>query len=226
MISIKEAVIVEGIYDKMKLEQFISGLIIPTHGFSLFKDMQRKEMIKLLAEKQGIVILTDSDRAGFLIRRHIQSFIPKEQIKHAYIPEILGKEKRKRAPGKEGLKGVEGVSQDIILFALKTAGCRIESTEEAESVIEYNNLNTVSSKEQNTIIVKSKIITKQDLYRDGLSGKQDSSRLRTVLLRELNLPARLNTNNLIEVLNALFTYEQYQEYINNFLMRHALEVRK
>lgn len=220
MIIIREAIIVEGIYDKMKLEQFIHGLIIPTHGFSLFKDKQRKQMIKLLAEKRGIVILTDSDRAGFLIRRHIQTFIPTEQIKHAYIPEIPGKEKRKSAPGKEGLKGVEGVSQDIILKALKNAGCNIESTEEEQAAFNEDKQHYAVDEKRKMEREGNKEITKLDLYRDGLSGKSDSNRLRTVLLRELNLPTRLNANNLVEMLNALFSYEQYQEYINDFLDSH------
>ncbi len=217
MIVIKEAIIVEGIYDKMKLEQFVSGLIIPTHGFSLFKDKDRKQMIKLLAEKRGIVILTDSDRAGFLIRRHIQSLIPQDQIKHAYIPEIPGKEKRKSTPGNEGLKGVEGVSQDIIIQALKNAGCNIESTEEEQDRIYEDKRNIVADEKQTMFNEENKYITKHDLYRDGLSGKQDSNTLRTALLRELNLPTRLNANNLVEMLNVLFSYEQYREFIAGFL---------
>ena len=220
MIVIKEAIIVEGIYDKMKLEQFVSGLIIPTHGFSLFKDKQLKQMIRLLAEKRGIVILTDSDRAGFLIRRHIQSFIATEQIKHAYIPEIPGKEKRKSAPGKEGLKGVEGVSQEIIMQALINAGCIIESKEEEQATFNKDKQSIAYDEKQTTISDDSKFITKLDLYKDGLSGKNDSNRLRTSLLRELKLPTRLNANNLVGILNALFSYEQYQEYISDFLDRH------
>lgn len=220
MIVIKEAIIVEGIYDKMKLEQFVSGLIIPTHGFSLFKDKQRKQMIKLLAEKRGIVILTDSDRAGFLIRRHIQSLIPQDQIKHAYIPEVPGKEKRKRAPGKECIMGVEGVSQDIILLALKNAGCKIDSTVEEQGTSETKDKqSSIVDDMQVNINEKSKVITKQDLYKDGLSGKNDSNRLRAELLKELNLPTRLNANNLVEMLNVMFTYEQYQEYICEFLKK-------
>jgi len=197
MIKIREAIIVEGVYDKTKLEQFIDAVIIPTNGFALFRDADRMEMIRKLAEKRGIVILTDSDRAGFLIRRHIQSCIPQEQIKHAYIPEIAGKEKRKRVPGKEGLLGVEGVSEEIIAKALQAAGCNATQSEKMQS------------------------ITKHDLFKAGLSGKQQSSYLRKELLKELNLPSRLSANGLLQMLNALFDYEEYQCFIADFLARHS-----
>jgi len=204
MIEIKEAIIVEGIYDKMKLEQFIRGTIISTNGFSLLRDRKHMEMIKQLAARQGIVILTDSDRAGFLIRRYIQSQIPAEQIKHAYIPEIMGKEKRKTFPGKEGLKGVEGMSKEIILNALQRAGCTFFKAH-AES----------EDKSQNR-----RPITKLDLFKDGLSGGRNSNLLRAYLKNELNLPSRLTVNGLLEVLNALFTYEEYMEYIKGFQLRY------
>ncbi|MGI6141866.1 MAG: toprim domain-containing protein [Caldicoprobacterales bacterium] len=191
----REAIIVEGIYDKMKLEQFLDAVIIPVNGFALFRDRNRMKMIRKLAQKNGIIILTDSDRAGFLIRRYIQSCIPAEQIKHAYIPEIPGKEKRKRIPAKEGLLGVEGVSEEIILQALKNAECRSVEDE-------------------------SRRITKQDLFRDGLSGKHNSRRLREELLKELQLPSRLSANSLLDMLNALFTYEEYREFLSDFLKRH------
>ena len=125
MIQLKEAVIVEGKYDKMKLSQFIDGVIIETNGFRIFKSEQKRAFIKKLAETCGIVILTDSDRAGFLIRNHIKSFVPRERIKNAYIPEIRGKERRKSEPSKEGLLGVEGMGEETILRALRQAGCDI-----------------------------------------------------------------------------------------------------
>ena len=194
--KIKEAIIVEGIYDKMKLEQFIDAIIIPTNGFTLFKDTNRMKMIKKLAQKIGIIILTDSDRAGFLIRRHIQTFIPAEQIKHAYIPEIPGREKRKSTPGKEGLLGVEGVSREIILQALRNAKCKPRED------------------------ISRRTITKQDLFRKGLYGKNNSRYLRTELLRELQLPSRLSANNLLGILNVFFTYEEFQEFLSDFLKGH------
>jgi len=196
MIKVQEAIIVEGIYDKVKLEQFVDAAIFPTNGFALFKDKDRLEMIRQLARKRGIIIMTDSDRAGFLIRNYIQSCIPKEQIKHAYIPEILGKEKRKRTPGKEGLLGVEGVSEEIILQALRNAGCRAITAEGNQ-----------------------KVITRQDLYRDRLTGNKNSRLLRSKLLSELNLPSRLSTNALLDMLNALFTYDEYKAFITEFLQK-------
>ena len=198
MLKIREAIIVEGIYDKVKLEQFVEAVILPTNGFALFRDSNRMKLIRKLAEKTGIIILTDSDRAGFLIRRYIQSCIPQEQIKHAYIPEIPGREKRKHVPGKEGLLGVEGVPKEIIRQALQSAECRF---------IDKHNRRT---------------ITKQDAYRDGLSGKPNSSSLRAKLLQKLQLPSRLSTNALLEMLNALFTYEEYQEFLSDFLKKHGL----
>jgi ribonuclease M5 len=193
-LKIKEAIIVEGIYDKVKLEQLIDAVIIPTNGFAVFNDRNLKEMIRKLALKKGIIIFTDSDRAGFLIRRYIQSFIPASHIKHAYIPEIYGKERRKDKPGREGLLGVEGMSKEIIIQALKNAECDIVKN-----------------------MTNDKVITKQDLYRDGISGKNNSRQLRMELLKELQLPSRLSANALLDVLNALFTYEEYQEFISNFL---------
>jgi ribonuclease M5 len=193
MLRIREAIIVEGIYDKMKLEQFVDAVIVTTNGFALFRDRNRMTLIRKLAEKTGIIILTDSDRAGFLIRRYIQSCIPQNQIKHAYIPEVPGREGRKPIPGKEGLLGVEGVSEEIIRQALLSAECRLTDRKDRRT------------------------ITKQDAYRDGLSGKPNSRRMRAKLLQELQLPSRLSANALLEVLNALFTYEEYQEFLSDFL---------
>lgn len=186
MIKINETIIVEGIYDKVKLEQFIDAVIFTTNGFALFKDTKSMGLIKRLAEKNGIVILTDSDRAGFLIRNHIKSFVQNQYIKHAYIPEIHGKEKRKAYPGKEGLLGVEGVDEDIIVNALMDAGCSLDGKKKENS------------------------ITKIDLYRDGLTGKPGSSALRAHLLLELSLPSRISTNSLLQILNALYSFEEYK----------------
>ena len=195
MIPIREAIIVEGIYDKMKLEQLVDTVIFPTNGFAIFKDKERMDAIRQLAEKRGIILLTDSDRAGFRIRSYIQSCIPKEQVRHAYIPEIPGRERRKITPGKEGLLGVEGVPDEILLQALQNAGYQ-------------------AAGEKN-----GRLVTKQDLYRDGLTGKQDSSLLRSRLLKELGLPSRLSTNAMLNMLNALFGYEEYRTFLDDFLSR-------
>ncbi len=194
-VPIREAIIVEGIYDKIKLEQLVDAVILPTNGFAIFQDKERMNTIRQLAEKRGIILLTDSDRAGFRIRSYIQSCIPKEQVRHAYIPEIPGRERRKITPGKEGLLGVEGVPDEILLQALQNAGYQ-------------------AAGEKN-----GRLVTKQDLYRDGLTGKQDSSLLRSRLLKELGLPSRLSTNAMLNMLNALFGYEEYRTFLDDFLSR-------
>ena len=128
MYKVKETIVVEGIYDKIKLSRFIDAVIIVTNGFCVFSDDRILESIKKMADETGIVILTDSDSAGFKIRNYIKQSLPKEKVKHAYVPDVHGKEKRKREPGKEGLLGVEGIKDDIILDSLKKAGCTIDGS--------------------------------------------------------------------------------------------------
>lgn len=193
MLKIKEAIIVEGTYDKIKLGQLVDTVIVTTGGFNLFKDHKKLELIKKLAEKSGIVVLTDSDRAGFLIRNYIKQHIPAQYVKHAYIPEIKGKEKRKTLPGKEGLLGVEGIKNTLIEEALRKAGCVIEATGEINR--------------------NGSTITKTDFYMDGLTGQPDSRILRKKLTDKLGLPSRISTNALLEVLNQLYSYEQYKQCI-------------
>ena len=193
MIIIKEAVIVEGKYDKIKLSSLIDGLIIETGGFQIFSDREKIELLRRLADTRGLLILTDSDSAGFLIRNHIQSCIPKEKIRHAYIPDLYGKEKRKLHPSKEGKLGVEGIDPEILLESIRRSGA--SAIEEAGSSEEKRK------------------ITKLDLYEDGFSGGADSSKKRQVLLRELGLPERLTAKALVPVLNSLVNYEEYQKVV-------------
>ena len=193
MIKIKEAVIVEGKYDKIKLSSLIDGLIIETGGFQIFSDREKIELLRRLADTTGLLILTDSDSAGFLIRNHIQSCIPKEKIRHAYIPDLYGKEKRKLHPSKEGKLGVEGIDPEILLESIRRSGA--SAIEEAGSSEEKRK------------------ITKLDLYEDGFSGGADSSKKRQVLLRELGLPERLTAKALVPVLNSLVNYEEYQKVV-------------
>lgn len=188
MYKIKEAVIVEGTYDKIKLSSFLEGIIFVTGGFSVISNKKRLAAIKTLAEKIGIVILTDSDSAGFKIRNYIKQSIPEEFVKHAYIPDIVGKEKRKTKPGKEGLLGVEGISQEIIIKALKEAGCEIDGKAETFS--------------------PSRPITKADLYMLGLCGDQNSTQKRQTLSKNLGMPSKISSNMLISVLNRLMTYDE------------------
>ena len=193
MIKIKEAVIVEGKYDKIKLSSLIDGLIIETGGFQIFSDREKIELLRRLADTRGLLILTDSDSAGFLIRNHIQSCIPKEKIRHAYIPDLYGKEKRKLHPSKEGKLGVEGIDPEILLESIRRSGA--SAIEEAGSSEEKRK------------------ITKLDLYEDGFSGGADSSKKRQVLPRELGLPERLTAKALVPVLNSLVNYEEYQKVV-------------
>lgn len=188
MIKIRQAVIVEGKYDKIKLSGIIDAPIIQTDGFGIFKDKELQLLIRKLSEKRGILVLTDSDSAGFKIRSFIGSTVEQKNIKHAYIPDIFGKESRKTEPSKEGKIGVEGVSEDIIIKALENAGVLCESTPEPE-----------------------RPITKLDLYELGFTGGQDSSAKRAALLKYYSFPSRLSANSLIKVLNCVTTYDRFKE---------------
>lgn len=194
MIKIKQAVIVEGKYDKIKLSSIIDAPIIQTDGFGIFKDKELQRLIRILAEKDGILVLTDSDSAGFKIRSFIGSTVDNKYIKHAYIPDIFGKEKRKDEPSKEGKLGVEGMPESVIIEALEKAGVLCEEVDEPE-----------------------RPITKQDLYELGFSGKPDSSEKRGALLRYYNLPSRLSANSLVKVLNCITTYDRFVDEINNIV---------
>ncbi len=189
MIRIKEAVIVEGKYDKIKLESVVDTMIITTNGFSIFNDKQNQKFIRNVAEKRGIVILTDSDSAGFMIRNKILGLVDKSLIKNAYIPQLIGKEKRKRAASKEGYLGVEGIDVDIIAKAFKKAGVKILDDDK--------NTNPNGRK-----------ITKTDLFELGLSGGEKSSYLRKELLKRLDFPDKMSSNAIIDALNMFMTYDE------------------
>lgn len=186
--KIKEAIIVEGTYDKIKLSQLYDTAIVTTDGFGIYKNTQKVELIKKLAAKDGIIVLTDSDSAGFQIRNYIKNFVKNGLVKHAYIPDIEGKEKRKTKPSKEGFLGVEGISDEIIIEAIEKC-----------SVMKCND---------------EKKITKTDLFLDGLSGGDKSKELRLHLTKQLDLPKRMSANMLLDVLNSLYTYEEYKEFVN------------
>lgn len=186
MVKIKEAIVVEGRYDKNTLSQIVDAPILETSGFGIFKDKQQMALLRRIAETKGLIVFTDSDGAGFVIRNHIKSAIPGKYLKHAYIPDVYGKEKRKAAPGKEGKLGVEGMTGDVILESLRRAGATIEG-EEAQSANQ---------------------ITKQDLMALGLSGGPDASARRLKLLKELRLPERMSPNTMLQALNLLYTLEE------------------
>ncbi len=188
MIHVKEAVVVEGKYDRIRLASLIDGLILETGGFRIFKDGRRMALLRRLADTRGLVVLTDSDAAGFLIRHYLSGSIPPEKIKHAYLPDLFGKEKRKRRPSREGKLGVEGAPAQAILQALRRAGVDCAPQPPA-----------------------GRPITKTDLYLAGLSGGENSARRRLALLRALDLPEHLSPSSLPGVLSSLMSYEQFRE---------------
>ena len=177
MIQINEIIVVEGKYDAATVKRFIDTVVIETGGFRIFKDPDLMNTLKLLAEKRGLVILTDSDSAGFVIRNKILSFVDKNYIKNAYIPDIPGVERRKKEPSKEGLLGVEGMTEDVIINALKTAGVSFDNT-----------------------FTERKTIKKSEFYEMGLYGKKESAKKRMELKKSLGLPRYLSTNKLFEIL--------------------------
>ncbi len=188
MIKVDKIIIVEGKYDRIKLSSIIDGVIIETEGFGIFKNKEKQRLLRKLAEKKGLLILTDSDSAGFVIRNFIASIVPNEYITNAYIPDIFGKEKRKEVASKEGKLGVEGVSAEIIMKALNNVGIGCIYTEDPDR----------------------RIVTNLDLYDDGLNGTTESKINRHKLLKYLDLPQRLSTKGLVEIINTLMTYEEYK----------------
>lgn len=181
MIRIREAIVVEGRYDKNTLSQIVDAPILETSGFGIFKDKQQLNLLRRAAESRGLIIFTDSDGAGFVIRNHIKSAIPGQYLKHAYIPDIPGKERRKAAPGKEGKLGVEGMRPEIIVEALRRAGATIVGED----------------------VPRTTGITKQDLAELGLSGSANSSEKRRKLLKKLDLPEHMSANAMLQALNLL-----------------------
>lgn len=193
MIKIDKVIIVEGRYDKIKLSSMIDGIIIETEGFGIFKDKDKQKLIRKLAETKGIAILTDSDSAGFVIRNFITSIVPKEYITNVYIPDIYGKEKRKDSPSKEGKLGVEGISAEILKEAFKKAGIGVSQSETNER----------------------KKITLNDFFDDGLTGDTQSKRKRTDLLKKLDLPERMSTKAMLDILNIFITYDEYKKLVES-----------
>ena len=194
MLTIREAIVVEGRYDKNTLSQVVDTLILETNGFGIFKDPERMSLLRRAAERRGLIVLTDSDGAGFVIRNRIRGSIPAEHLKHAYIPDVYGKEKRKRPRGREGKLGVEGMRPEVLEAALRRAGATfLDETGEAAP--------------------KRQAITKADLMALGLSGGPGAAERRKELLHRLELPERLSPNALLEVLNALFTFGELEDTV-------------
>jgi len=188
MPEIKEVIVVEGRYDKNTLSQVVDAVIIETSGFGIFNNVQKQKLLRDMAEKRGLVVLTDSDGAGFVIRNFIKGCVDPKLVKHAYIPDIEGKEKRKRSASKEGRLGVEGMRPQILLDALTRAGATFIGEEEAHAAVK---------------------ISKADMFRMGLSGGAGSREKRAALIRKLDLPEKLSADALLDVLNAIMTREEF-----------------
>ena len=188
MVKIKQAIVVEGKYDQNTLSQLVDATIFQTRGFGVMHDKALLELLRKAARTTGLIIFTDSDGAGFVIRNFLKGALPKEGVLHAYIPDIPGKEKRKRAPGKEGLLGVEGMTKEIVLSALENAGADLGGE--------------AAKKPGDTI-------TKFDLYTAGLSGRPDSAAKRAAFLEKLRFPAHMSANALLGALNLLYTREEF-----------------
>jgi len=197
MRKIREAIVVEGKYDKNTLSQIVDAVIVETSGFGVFKNGEQLTLLRRLAEKQGLIIFTDPDGAGFVIRNYLKGAIPKELVKHAYIPDVAGKERRKRTPGKEGKLGVEGMTPEIILAALDRAGA------------------TFLAGAEESLPQSRTPITKADLFALGLSGRPDSAAKRAALLNRLELPEHLSANALLTVLNALYSREELELFLQS-----------
>lgn len=191
MLKIKEVIVVEGRYDKNTVSQAVDALVVETSGFGIYNDTDKTNLLKRLAEKRGLIILTDSDGAGFMIRGFLKGLMDNKLVKHAYIPDIKGREKRKKSPSKEGKLGVEGMDRDVIISALMRAGATVE--------------------DENGFVQAKDPITKTDMYTLGLSGTAGSAERRLTLLRHLKLPERLTANGLLDVLNVLYTRDAFFE---------------
>ena len=199
MVKIWEAILVEGRYDKNTLSQIVDATILESSGFGIFKDKKQMDLLRKVAHKRGLIVFTDSDGAGFVIRNHIKSAIPAQYLKHAYIPDIYGKERRKVTAGKEGKLGVEGMRPEVILDALKRAGATIEG-------------------ETQTL---EPTITKQDLMDLGLSGGPNSAEKRLALLKKLDLPEHMSANAMLQVLNLLYNLEELTAILSGLEIDHG-----
>ncbi len=190
MIEISQAIVVEGRYDKNTLSQIVNAPIFETSGFHIMKDKAMQSLLRKVAQERGLIVFTDSDGGGFVIRNFLKQIIPPQHLFHAYIPDVYGKERRKSAPGKEGKLGLEGMSRDVIVTALENCGANFQ-------------LNRKPS------------ITKQHLFDLGLSGRSNSAALRKKLLKKLDLPEHMSANAMLQALDVLYTPKQLEEIIES-----------
>ena len=188
MHSVREVIVVEGRYDKNTLSQVVDAVIIETSGFGIFNDAEKRKLLQTMAEARGLIVLTDSDGAGFVIRNYIKGCVDPKLVKHAYIPDIYGKERRKSAPSREGKLGVEGMKPQVLLDALIRAGATFDDEENKKTAPR---------------------ISKADMYARGLSGREGSAEKRAQLIKQLGLPERLTADGLLDVLNATMSREEF-----------------
>ena len=188
MHSVREVIVVEGRYDKNALSQVVDAVIIETSGFGIFNDAEKRKLLQTMAEARGLIVLTDSDGAGFVIRNYINGCVDPKLVKHAYIPDIYGKEHRKSAPSREGKLGVEGMKPQVLLDALIRAGVTFDDEENKKTAPR---------------------ISKADMYARGLSGREGSAEKRARLIKQLGLPERLTADGLLDVLNATMSREEF-----------------
>lgn len=189
MIKLRQAIVVEGRYDKNTLSQLVDAPIFETNGFGVMRNKALLGFLRRVAQERGLIILTDSDGAGFVIRNYLKGALPKDKVLHAYIPDIPGKERRKTQPGKEGKVGVEGMSPDVLLAALQNAGAEVADTD-----------------------VPTERITKTDLFLAGLSGGANSAQKRKALQRELRLPEHLGSGAFLDAVNLMMTRQEFLDY--------------
>ena len=193
MVKIKEAIVVEGRYDKNTLSQILDATILETSGFGIFKNKEQMALLRKVAQVRGLIVFTDADGAGFVIRNHIKSAIPAKYLKHAYTPDILGKERRKAAPGKEGKLGVEGMTREVILESLRRAGATFEGENQEKAAQE---------------------ITKADLMDLGLYGPGSNER-RAALIKKLEFPEKISTNGFLQAVNLLYSLSELTEIVES-----------
>ena len=190
MHSVKEVIVVEGRYDKNALSQVVDAVIIETSGFGIFNDAQKRRLLNTMAGVRGLIVMTDSDGAGFLIRNYIKGCVEPSLVKHAYIPDVYGKERRKSAPSREWKLGVEGMRPQVLLDALIRAGATLDDSSQQK---------------------RADRISKADMYARGLSGREGSAQRRAELVKRLGLPERLTADALLDVLNATMSREQFMD---------------
>ena len=195
MERVREVIVVEGRYDKNTVSQVVDATVVTLGGFAVFNDKEKLAFLRRLAEKRGLIVLTDSDGAGFVLRNYLKGALPKDRVKQAYIPDVKGKERRKRRGGKEGKLGVEGMTPAVLLEALRRAGATFEGEAPPEG---------------------REAITKADLFALGLSGGEGSAERRRALLKRLDLPEHLTANGMLEALNLLFGREELEKMLREF----------